>query len=45
LEPVVPDYKTPKGAFNGTIEKVVLDIDPEAFHDPDLVVRARYRKQ
>jgi arylsulfatase len=45
LEPVVPDYATPKGEFNGTIDKVVIDIDPEAYHDPDLVVRARYRKQ
>jgi len=45
LEPVVPDYATSKGEFNGTIDKVVIDIDPEAYHDPDLVVRARYRKQ
>jgi len=45
LEPVVPDYATPKGEFNGTIDKVDIDIDPEAYHDPDLVVRARYRKQ
>lgn len=45
LDPVVPDYPTPRGAFTGTIREVVIDIDPEAYHDPDLVVRARYRKQ
>jgi arylsulfatase len=45
LEPVVPDYATPKGKCNGTIDKVVNDIDPEADRDPNLVVRARYRKQ
>jgi arylsulfatase A-like enzyme len=44
-EPVVPDYSEHTGTFNGTIEKVVIDIAPEAFHDTDLVVRAKYRKQ
>lgn len=28
LDPVVDDYATPKGAFTGTIDKVVIDIDP-----------------
>lgn len=45
LDPVVDDYTTPRGAFTGTIDKVVIDIDPEAYHDPDMVVRAKYRKQ
>ncbi|WP_370618163.1 hypothetical protein [Mumia sp. Pv 4-285] len=45
LDPVVDDYTTPKGAFTGTIDNVVLDIDPDADHDEDLVIRARYRKQ
>jgi arylsulfatase len=45
LDPVVDDYATPRGAFNGSIANVVVDIAPEAEHDPDLVVRARYRKQ
>jgi arylsulfatase len=45
LDPVVSDYTTPKGRFNGRIDVVELDIDPEAYHDPDLVIRARYRKQ
>lgn len=45
LEPVVPNYATPRGRFNGTIHNIVVDIDPEAHHDTDLVTRARYRKQ
>jgi arylsulfatase len=45
LDPVVPDYATPRGAFTGRIVDVVLDIDPDAYHDPDMVVQARYRKQ
>lgn len=45
LDSVVDDYTTPKGTFNGTIESVTIDIDPNAEHDPDLVLRARYRKQ
>lgn len=45
LDPVVEDYGTPKGAFNGRIETVVVNIDPNAEHDPELVLRARYRKQ
>jgi arylsulfatase A-like enzyme len=45
LEPVVEDYATPKGRFNGRIHKVDLNIAPESFHDPEMVVRARYRKQ
>lgn len=45
LDPVVEDYRTEKGRFNGTIDHVTVDIAPGAEHDPDLVVRARYRKQ
>jgi arylsulfatase A-like enzyme len=45
LDSVVDDYVTPKGTFNGTIDSVTIDIDPDAEHDPDLVLRARYRKQ
>ena len=45
LDPVVDDYVTPKGVFTGTILKVVIDIDPNAQHDHELVMRARYRKQ
>ena len=45
LDPVVDDYATQKGTFTGTIDNVGIDIDPNAHHDPDLVLRARYRKQ
>jgi hypothetical protein len=45
LDAVVEDYTTPKGTFTGAIDKVVIDIAPDAEHDPDLVLRARYRKQ
>ena len=45
LDPVVDDYATPAGAFTGTIVKVVIDISPDAHHDSELVMRARYRKQ
>lgn len=45
LQPVVPDYATPKGKFNGKIEKIVLNIAPESFHDTEMIVRAKYRKQ
>jgi len=45
LEPVVPDYATPRGRFNATIHNVIIDIDPGAHHDADMVTRARYRKQ
>lgn len=45
LDPVVEDYRTDKGRFNGTIDHVTVDIAPDAEHDPDLVLRARYRKQ
>jgi arylsulfatase A-like enzyme len=45
LDPVVPDYATPRGTFTGEIEQVVIDIAPEAYHDPELVLRARYRRQ
>lgn len=45
LDPVVPGDATRRGEFTGTIHKVVIDIGPEAFHDHDLTVRARYRKQ
>lgn len=39
------DSGEPSFPFTGTINKVVIDIDPEAYHDPELIVRARYRKQ
>ncbi|MGH3703631.1 MAG: arylsulfatase [Agromyces sp.] len=45
LDPVVDDYASARGAFNGTIETVTIDIAPGGEHDPDLVLRARYRKQ
>lgn len=45
LDPVVDDYATPKGRFTGTIDTVIIDIDPNAHHDPDLVVKQRYRRQ
>lgn len=45
LDPVVGDYATAKGRFTGRIETVVIDIAPGAEHDPDLVLRARFRKQ
>lgn len=45
LDPVAPDYATPKGSFTDTIHRVVLDIAPESFHDEELVVKARYRRQ
>ncbi|GAA1058878.1 arylsulfatase [Agromyces bracchium] len=45
LDPVVEDYLTPRGEFTGTIATVTIDIAPDAEHDPDLVLRARYRKQ
>ncbi len=45
LEPVVDDYATPRGAYNGTIDKVVIDVAPDAEHDPDLVLKQRYRRQ
>uniref|UniRef100_UPI0035A2227D arylsulfatase n=1 Tax=Phycicoccus endophyticus TaxID=1690220 RepID=UPI0035A2227D len=45
LDPVVRDYTTPRGEFTGTIKAVDIDIDPDAEHDADLVVKARYRRQ
>lgn len=45
LDPVVPDYPTAQGRSTGTIRDVVIDVAPDPEHDPDLVVRARYRKQ
>ena len=44
-EPVVKDYATPGGAFNGVIERIVIDIAPGAEHDHDLLLRAKYAKQ
>lgn len=44
-EPVVQDYAESGGRFTGTIKQVVIDIAPDAHHDPELVVRAKYRKQ
>lgn len=43
LDPVT-GYATPGGRFTGTIREVVVDIAPDAEHDPDLVLRARYRR-
>lgn len=45
LEPVVDDYATPRGQFTGAIHTVDINIDPDSYQDPDLVTRARYRKQ
>ncbi|MCM0619483.1 arylsulfatase [Nocardioides bruguierae] len=45
LDPVVAGYPTPQGRFSGTVHQVVLDIDPGAEHDEEMVVRARYRRQ
>lgn len=45
LDPVVEDYTTPRGEFDGTVTKVDINVAPDAEHDPDLVVRARYREQ
>lgn len=45
LDPVVSDYQTPKARFNGSIDHVTLSIAPDAEHDPDLVLKARYRRQ
>jgi arylsulfatase A-like enzyme len=44
-EPVVQDYAELGGCFNGTIKQVTIDIAPDPHHDPELVVRAKYRKQ
>jgi len=44
-EPVVEEYAEPGAVFNGTIDKVIVNIAPDAQHDPDLLVRALYRKQ
>lgn len=44
-EQVVDDYGVPRGAFTGTIHTVVIDIDPNAHHDPEMVVRAKHMKQ
>lgn len=45
LDPVVDDYGTERGVFTGRIEKVVLDIGDDAITDPNLVLKARYRRQ
>ena len=44
LDPVVDEYATPKGRFTGSIDRVEVDIAPEAYHDPDLALRARYSR-
>ncbi len=44
-EPVVKDYAAKGGKFNGKIEKVTIDIDPNAHHDHDLLLKAKYAKQ
>ena len=45
LDPVVDDYGVDRGRFTGTIDAVTIDIRPDAHEDPDMVVRARMRKQ
>lgn len=45
LDPVVDDYATARGVFNGTIDSVVIDVAPDAEHDPSLVLQQRYRRQ
>lgn len=44
LDPVV-EYGVAKGRFTGKIDSVVIDVDPEAHHDEELVLRARYHRQ
>jgi hypothetical protein len=44
-EPVVEDYAVHGGAFNGVIHDVTIDLAPDSHHDPELVMRAKYRKQ
>jgi hypothetical protein len=44
-EPVVEDYGSRGGTFSGLIKDVVIDTGPDAHHDAELVVRAKYRKQ
>lgn len=44
LDQVVDDYGTEKGRFTAAIEKVVIDIAPDAEHDADLTLRALYRR-
>ncbi len=45
LDPVVADYATPRGTFTGTIHHVTLDTGADAITDPNLVLKARYRRQ
>lgn len=42
---MVADYATERGVYNDTIVSVVIDIAPDAEHDPDLVPQQRYRRQ
>lgn len=43
-EPVVPDYAERGAPFSGTIQKVVIDVDPNAEHDAELDYRRHLRK-
>lgn len=45
LDPVVDDYQTERGIFNGTIEKIIVDISDDAINDPNLILKARFRRQ
>lgn len=45
LDAVVPDYGDGGGRFNGTIEYVTIDASPDGDEDPEMVTRARMRKQ
>lgn len=42
---LVVDYGVPGGTFSATIRDVVIDVDPNAHHDPELTVRAKYSRQ
>ncbi|MBG6085516.1 arylsulfatase [Zhihengliuella flava] len=45
LDPVVDDYGVHRGEFNGSIEQVVLNTGEDAVPDPNLVLKARFRRQ
>ncbi|NHI17769.1 arylsulfatase [Microbacterium excoecariae] len=45
LDPVVDDYRSPRGEFTGHLGRVVVDTSDDQFTDPNLVLRARYRRQ
>lgn len=45
LDPVVRDYGVERGVFSGSIDQVVIDTSDDAISDPNLVLKARYRRQ